>query len=155
MKEIKKVENYSIPIYPFKEDVINNPALLKNVPKKWSYKTVAIVVSVLFISSLCSCNQTPDNLKKDFFNKNDNRRYEGVPVQPSVSPEPETSGLFLYPEIIKFVSAYEQNPENAIQSIEKAINICSENEMIAEIDKSTLHEQVLDFIKWLTAEYMI
>lgn len=155
MKEIKKAENYSSPIYPFKEDVINNPTLLKNIPKKWSYKTVAIVVSVLILSSLCSCDQTPDNFKKGLFNKNDKSRYEGVPVMPSVSPEPETSGLFLYPEIIKFVSAYKLNPANAVHSIENAINFCSENEMIAEIDKSTLHEQVLDFIKWLSAEYMI
>lgn len=60
--KVKPIAHYKPPVYPSKEEVLQNPYLLKTLPERWKGKACTVVAfSSLLLMILASCN-TQDNV---------------------------------------------------------------------------------------------
>lgn len=137
MIEIKKI-CHDRPKYPSKEESQNDESLLKITPDRWKQNLIIVSAkSILVCSGLSGCkNSTPE-----------------PSIAPTPTPPPPAGGTPGY--------SYTSELQNSRFIAQNIVNLYYENKIeISDIDKNLDKEklrkiQIIDFINWLKAEYII
>lgn len=127
MLEIKKI-CHDRPKYPSKEESQNDESLLKITPDRWKQNIIIVsAISILVCSGLSGCKNS--------------------------TPPPPAGGTPGY--------SYTSELQNSWFIAQNIVNLYYENKIeISEIHKNLEKEklrkiQIIDFINWLKAEYII
>ncbi len=97
--EIKPIEKYKTPKYPLKYMVLNNPNILKNIPKRWKGNAkIGIALSSLLLLTLTACSQSGKKLPDEVVSSNKPVDLSNRKIAANVIPGQKVSPIFEHGE---------------------------------------------------------
>ncbi len=97
--QIKPIKKYKIPKYPIKYVILNDPNILKNIPRRWKGNAkVGIALSSLLLLTLAACSQRGVKLPEEAVSNNKPIDLSNRKIAANVIPGQKASPIFEHGE---------------------------------------------------------